>query len=147
MYKVFFFNRNITFFSIFQNKDHTLVETDCARVTRNSCTGLSSYGFANYTQMVISVLVKGLLGVHTRCWKRAGCSVAVLHLTRESCQYQYVDKMQDTAVRGRRTVTLGKVRELRWSGGLLDGQLCEDRPGLLPRLGAWQGACPVVDSQ
>ena len=63
MYKAFY--RNITFFSlhIFHDKGHTLyLETDYARVTKNSCPGISIHRFVNYTHMVTSVLAKKFIG-------------------------------------------------------------------------------------
>lgn len=62
MYKVFY--RSITFFSfhIFHDKGHTLyLETDYARVTRNSCIGIRIHQLVNYTHVIINVLAKGLL--------------------------------------------------------------------------------------
>lgn len=98
-----FFYRNIAFFNIFQNKDHTLVETDYARVT-----GISSHR-----------------SVQCACKRFIGNTYQVLEMDSVQCYNSILkqgkltvcyicsqgDKMQTTSVLKRRAIPLYKMRE------------------------------------
>lgn len=88
------------FFNIFQDKDHTLVETDCAGAPGNSCTGMAPTGLST-THVWSYVLAEGPLAVCAGHWDSTVCSVTVLCVSKESDMH-YI-RFQVTECRGGRS--------------------------------------------